>query len=163
MKNVFFIILLTFGLTACADFEAQRQQQNNLNYCNGLSPWLRQAECMDHVSSNDTTGLFNDPGAQQLIAFRRVLIDNVRAHRMSDNEAYYAFQQKIGQMNQQLAQLRTNQQNIQPVFVPQQQSAYTIPTPTVTDCNRTAFGASCTTRRTGLDTSVFDRIKTEIQ
>ena len=119
MNTFFSLLMLSVVLVGCADMQAQRQQQADMNYCNRLVPSLAMAECQDRVVSNDITGNYQGAGAQEIIAYRKILIERVRMKKLTNAEASYAFQQKIAEMNQRIAITNALQRPtiVQPIYV----------------------------------------------
>lgn len=118
MKNIVSALVLCLALSGCVTDQMQAQY----NTCNTYQRWVDNAECLNRVAATDWR-ISQDPGSQEIIAYRALLIEKVRAGKITDAEANYAFQQKIGELNQRLAQQRALNQLSQPVIVqaPQQQ------------------------------------------
>jgi hypothetical protein len=112
MKNSFLALTLSLALAGCVTDQMAPQY----NACNAYQRWVDKAQCMNNVAATDGR-IAQDPGSQEIIAYRKLLIEKVRRKKISDAEAEYAFQQKIGEMNQRLAQQRALNQLSQPITI----------------------------------------------
>ena len=93
--------------------------------CGQIATWLERIECFEKSLSNDRQAKEATFG-REVLAYMRVLIDNVKSGKMSESEAKYAYEQKLSEIRQRLVEREalenlsrsTNQAQRPPVFQP---------------------------------------------
>jgi hypothetical protein len=150
----FFLLATATVLSGCVtDLTAAHYNNCEIAY----SKWVEKAECMDSVAATDLR-IAHDPISQEIVAYRRLLIENVKKNKMSDAEANYAFKQKISEKNQSVAFSNYLNAPSYPVVSSSPPAYPTYQRPIETQCRPTIGGGfDCKTQETGPDLSVFGR------
>ena len=153
MKPVFLISILL--LSGCANIQEQQQREQGYAQCRAITPWVNSAQCLDMIARNDPSN--QNPYSQELLVYRRVLINNVLTKKMTNDEAQYTYIQKVNEVNQSLGQQRAAVAASSPVIYAQPPMQYQ--RPVKTNCSMIGNQISCNSAPTGPDLSVFQRIQ----
>ena len=71
--------------------------------CEQITTWLERMECFENRLSNNRQANEATFG-REVLAYMRVLIENVKSGKMSEAEAKYAYEQKLSEIRQRLAE-----------------------------------------------------------
>jgi hypothetical protein len=144
MKKIFFPLVLLLGACATPPY-------NPYDNCSGLRPWVESAKCIDEIASYDASG---NPMSGEINAYRRLLIQKVVKHKMTNEEAEYAMAVKSNEINARLERQR-NAVLPQPIYSPS--PVYLDQRPIRTTCINTIDGMRCDSTHSGPDLSVFKK------
>lgn len=121
MKRILLISALSLVLSGCV----QNHLASAYSACETYPKWIDKAQCQDSVASQDPL-IHQNTTFQEIVSYRRLLIEKVKNKKMTNTEAEYAFLNKIGDINRQLSQQLALEAASQP---PVTQSAPVMPPP----------------------------------
>jgi hypothetical protein len=139
----FFLGLAVLSLSGCGIARMQAQQAQIQQYvtCKQYNDFIKHVDCLHTVAAHDTVFMPYSISLQTSLAYADVLVEKIKAHKMTNAEARYAFDEKRAELANQEAQTSAMQENASAAS----RVAWAANRPKSTTCTGFGNSVNCTT------------------
>ena len=89
----------------------KEQMDRKFSACENYKSWVEQSECKNRVVNSEPR-YRNNRFFQEIVAYRSLLIEKVKANQLTEAEARYALVQKVSEIDRQVAKMRAEDRRL---------------------------------------------------
>ena len=105
------LLVSTLLVTACAQVSPEYTAQTEAyNSCKRFTSFTKRADCVEGISKTDNVLYQKDPYFTEFVDYSGVLAEQIRAKKITEKEARFAFSSRLAEVTNRQGQLQAAQQ-----------------------------------------------------